>query len=358
MRIVFFHRKSIGNQVSIEENFKPIINYLAKENEVQVLTVPYAGANPIVLIKNILYIRKHSIKNGINHITGDINYGVIGLIGRPSVVTIHDDYPVRQAQKGLFDKIYKWLFWIYLPIRYSNAPICTTPSTFENIKHHYSSSKLRVITHQTVPSILTDNHKPINKQCPRFLQVGTQQNKNLETTLKALKGLECKLVILKEMSKEQIELAHKMGINYENRWNLPYEEVVKEYQQCDMVLFPSLYEGLGVPIFEGQAAGKPVITTNKDPMKWVAGDGAVLLNNPLDVNEYRAAIEKILFDDDYRKCLIEKGKENSRRFSLNNAVKDYLDLYDKVLHKKVWEEDVNKKTICRGRLSENSDVTI
>ncbi len=333
MKIVFFHRRRVGSQVSIEENFKPIIEVLSKDNDVDVLNVPYAGANPIVLLKNIFYVRKHSIKDGINHITGDINYCAVGLLGRPSVVTIHDDYPVRQARKGLLDKLYKWLLWVYLPIRCAKAPVCTTPSTMHNIKKYYNSSKLRVITHHTVPSILSDIHKPINKQCPRFLQVGSQQNKNLETTLKALSGLNCKLVVLKEMSKQQIELAQSLGVDYENKWNLPYEEVVKEYQNCDVVLFPSLYEGLGVPIFEGQAAGKPVITTNEDPMRWVAGNGAVLLNDPLDVGEYKAAISKILSDDVFREKIIEKGKDNAKRFSLEKAVKAYYDLYVDVLKK-------------------------
>ena len=304
---------------------------MAKTNEVSVFNVPYAGANPIVLLKNILFVRKHSVKDGINHITGDINYCGIGLMQRPSVITIHDDYPVRQAQKGWFDKFYKWLFWFYLPIKVVKEPVCTTPSTLKNIKHYYNSKKLRVITHHTVPPLLIDINKPFNRECPRLLQVGSQKNKNLETTLKVIAGMKCKLIVLKEMSKEQVEMANEFGIDYENRWNLPYEEVVKEYQKCDIVLFPSLYEGLGVPIFEGQAAGKPVITTNEDPMKWVAGDGAVLLDNPLDVDEYRKKIERILNDNQYRESLIKKGKENCRRFSLGTAVKAYLDLYKSIL---------------------------
>lgn len=331
MKIVFFHRKRVGSQISIEENFNPIINELSKDNEVSVLNVPYYGASPLTIIKNIMYVRRHSVKDGINHITGDINYCALGLFGRPSVLTIHDDYPVRQAKKGFLDRFYKWLFWVYLPIKSVKAPVCTTPSTLNNIKKLYNSDKLMVITHHIVPSILVDTHKPFNKECPRFLQVGAQQNKNLETTLKTIAGMKCKLVVLKEMSKTQIEMAHEFNINYENRWNLPYEEVVKEYQQCDVVLFPSLYEGLGVPIFEGQAAGKPVITTNADPMKWVAGNGAVLLDNPLDVEEYRKKIERIIEDDDYREDIVKKGKDNSKRFTLETAMQQYINLYHSLM---------------------------
>lgn len=332
MKIVFFHRKkSAGGNVSIEENFNPIIKELSKEHDIRVLRVPYMGANPIVLLKNIIYVRKHSIKDGINHITGDINYCALGLIGRPSVLTIHDDYPVRQACRGRIDKLYKWLFWIYLPIKAIKAPVCTTPSTLNNIRRYYNSSKMRVITHHTVPEILYDRHKPFNSKFPHFLQIGTQINKNLETTLKALQGLVCKLVVIKEMNDEQRVLAQQLGINYVNKWDLPYEDVVHEYNECDIVLFPSLYEGLGVPIFEGQAAGKPVITTNEDPMRWVAGKGALLLNNPLDVEEYRSAIMRILSETAFREELVRKGKDNAKRFSLKVAVKKYSDLYKEIL---------------------------
>lgn len=331
MKIIYFFRRSNGDQVSIEESFRPLIDEIAKDNEVVVYKVPCVGANPIKLIKNILFVRSHSIKDGINHITGDINYCAIGLLGRPSVVTIHDDYPIRQAHKGWLDMFYKWLLWIYLPVKCAKAPVCITPSTFKNIKHYCNSPKLRVITHHTIPSILIDTHKAFDKECPRFLQVGSQINKNLETSLKALKGMKCKLVVLKEMNRQQVGLANKYGIDFENRWCLPYEEVVKEYQMCDIVLFPSLYEGLGVPIFEGQAAGKPVITTNAEPMNWVAGDGAVLLNNPMDVEEMKCAISRLINDDDYRNEIVDRGIKNSKRFSLSQAVLNYMNLYKELL---------------------------
>jgi glycosyltransferase involved in cell wall biosynthesis len=327
MEIVFFYRNGRNGAVSIQENFTPLIEKMKRDNELYIYNVPYDGSNPIHLLKNILFIRKHSTKKGVNHISGDIHYGILGLLGRKSVLTIHDDYAIRQAKRGYLDKIYKWIFWIYLPIKFAKAPICTTPSTLRNIKNLYNSSKLRVITHHVVPKGLVDVHKPFNKGCPRLLQIGTANNKNLETTIKVVKDIKCKLIILKPLKLEQTQLLNEAHVDYENRYNLPYDEVIKEYQQCDVVLFPSLFEGLGVPIFEGQAAGKPVITTNKEPMNWTAGGGAVLLNDPLDVEEYRNKLMRIINDDDYRNDIVVKGKENVKRFSLDNAVAKYMELY-------------------------------
>ncbi len=106
----------------------------------------------------------------------------------------------------------------------------------------------------------------------------------------------------------------------------------KEYEQADIIAFPSIYEGMGIPIMEGQACGKIVITTNAMPMSWVAGDGAVLLNNPLDVNEYRKALERVINDDEYRNSVISKGIKNAKRFTCEEGVKRYEQLYMKLLH--------------------------
>lgn len=331
MEIVFFHRKSNPNLVSIEASFEPLISKLAKENIVRVYSVPYSTSNPYFMIKNIIFIRKHSTKTGINHITGDIHYGVLGLVGRKSVLTIHDDYAIRLARHGFLDKVYKYLLWIFFPVLLSDAVVCITPSTLNNIKKLFNSKKLLIITHHVVPSILRDIKKTFNKECPRLLQIGTEVNKNLETTLAVIKDMKCKLVVLKPMTEKQKRIAEEYSIEYDNKWGVPYEDVVKEYQQCDVVLFPSSFEGLGVPILEGQAAGRIVITTNKDPMKWVAGNGAVFLNDPRDVDEYRDKLRKVIEDDDYRNNLIEIGKKNVERFSLDASVRRYMSLYKTLL---------------------------
>lgn len=332
MEITYFHRKKSKTFVSIEENFRPLIEVYSQNHNVHVYSVPYDGSNPINLFKNIMFIRKYSTKKGVNHITGDIHYGILGLLGRKSVLSIMDDYTIRKSSKGRIGKFYKWLFWIYLPIKFADVVACISPTTRTNIYNLYHSNKLRIITHQIVPKALIEISKPFNKECPRILQIGTEPNKNLETTLEALKGYKCKLVVLKPMTEDQKRTALRYKIDYENMYGLPYEEVIKEYQKCDIVLFPSLYEGLGVPIFEGQAAGKPVITTNREPMNWVAGDGAALLNNPKDSTELLSIITKIVKDDQYRISLIDRGRKNSQRFSLESAVESYYKVYKEVLN--------------------------
>ena len=139
MNITFFFRNYNPKVPSIENSFAPFISNISKQHHVEVYYVPYAGSNPIKLLKNIWFIHKKSCKDGINHVTGDIHYGIIGLIGRASVLTIHDDAAIRAAHRGVYDKIYKWIFWIFLPILLSDDVWCISPATLNNIKKYYNS---------------------------------------------------------------------------------------------------------------------------------------------------------------------------------------------------------------------------
>ena len=80
--------------------------------------------------------------------------------------------------------------------------------------------------------------------------------------------------------------------------NLTHEEIVSEDRKADIINFPSLFEGFGMPIIEGQATGRIVITSNLSPMKEVAGNGAILVD-PYSVNEIRNAYLSVIQNKRY-----------------------------------------------------------
>ena len=100
--------------------------------------------------------------------------------------------------------------------------------------------------------------------------------------------------------------------------------MLQEYEKADIVVFPSIYEGVGMPIMEAQAIGRAVITTRRAPMDWVAGKDAALLDNPLDIQEYRTLFERLVRDDNYRTQVIVAGLENVKRFRPEMAVERYI----------------------------------
>lgn len=107
------------------------------------------------------------------------------------------------------------------------------------------------------------------------------------------------------------------------------DELPVLYSMADVFVFPSLYEGFGLPVLEATASGVPVITSNISSLPEVAGDAAILVN-PLDVDEIAHALIKVCTDDELRETLVVKGLERARRFSWENTARKTLELFMKV----------------------------
>lgn len=325
MKINIFYPK---NSISIKKSFEPLVCSLKQTNEVHEFILPFEGANPINNWRNILFVRSHRLTDGINHIAGDAHYCILGLIGAPSVLTIHDDYAMRKATHGWLGKMQKYIFWILLPIKYATKVICITESTKKNILRYYNTSKLQVITHHCLNEEFKYCPKDFNMDCPSILQCGADHHKNLDVLIRAIQGLKCKLIVLTKMYPEHCQLADDLGVDYINYYNISNKDVVDLYKSSDIVTFASSYEGFGMPIIEAQCTGRVLITTNKEPMNWVAGEnGAIFINNPRDVNEYRNALIEAISNEERRNVKIQNGLRNVERFSLDKVLKQYTQIY-------------------------------
>lgn len=103
------------------------------------------------------------------------------------------------------------------------------------------------------------------------------------------------------------------------------------YNGAEVFIFPSFYEGFGLPILEAMACGTPVITSNVSSLPEVAGDAA-LLTDPNDIEDLAAAITTILSDESLRNKLKACGLKRSLEFSWEETAKKTLEVYEKAVN--------------------------
>jgi glycosyltransferase involved in cell wall biosynthesis len=184
-----------------------------------------------------------------------------------------------------------------------------------------------------IPNPVSDDFKFIDKEfnveAPIILHIGTLERKNLSRTIIALKGIQCHLRIIGRLDEALIELLERHHITYSNGTMLSDSEIITEYHRCDIVNFPSLLEGFGMPIIEGQATGRIVITSNISPMKDVANDGAILVD-PYDIESIKKGYLFVIKNENERNDIIKKGLKNAKRFKASEIAKQYLALYESI----------------------------
>ena len=98
------------------------------------------------------------------------------------------------------------------------------------------------------------------------------------------------------------------------------------YRLADVFVFPSLYEGFGLPPLEAMASGTPVVTSNVSSLPEVVGDAALLVD-PKDADAIAGAIQRILTDRDLRRSLTQKGLGRAHDFSWERSVRRIRDVY-------------------------------
>jgi glycosyltransferase involved in cell wall biosynthesis len=102
------------------------------------------------------------------------------------------------------------------------------------------------------------------------------------------------------------------------------------YSAARLFVYPSLYEGFGIPVLEAMACGVPVVTSNTSSLPEVAGDAAYLVD-PLDVQSLAAAMEKVLRDRALASALQTKGFQRAKLFSWEKAARQTLQVYRECL---------------------------
>jgi glycosyltransferase involved in cell wall biosynthesis len=326
MQVTYFFRKSQPQYHSIERVFDLVIKNLPDTIQPRVYKLRNGEKGIWSRIKALWEVRRN--KGAINHITGDISYVAPALPKKGLVVTFHDLESLHR-NSGVVSKLLKW-FWVTIPARRASVITVISNHTKEQVMKWAGVPEEKIVV---IPNPLPEGFgflpKPEFSSPPVIMTVGTKSNKNLEGIIRAVDGMGCKLLMIGKLSEAQKELLKEKQLEYENLAGVTDQQIIEAYQRCDLLCFPSLFEGFGMPIIEAQATGIPVVTSNYGAMKEVAGDGALLVD-PSDVQEIRHAVERIIGDDALRKRLIEAGRENARKYQPATVALKNVEVYEKL----------------------------
>ena len=111
---------------------------------------------------------------------------------------------------------------------------------------------------------------------------------------------------------------------------VPDKTLASLYRLAAVFVFPSIYEGFGLPPLEAMASGTPVITSNVSSLPEVVGDAAVLID-PYQSDEIADAMERVLTDETLRADLRRRGLERARHFSWERSIRRVREIYGEVL---------------------------
>ena len=263
------------------------------------------------------------------------------------VTTIHDLSWFYYPESFTF--LNRLFFTLFLPrsINNSDMIIADSYSTKKDIIKFFkvSSEKIKVIylgiDERFKKSSASEVRNILDKYTlpPDFiLSIGSLlPRKNVVNILKAFHALK------KKGHKEKLVIIGKKAWLYEQIFSVIKEYHLEDdviftgyvddrdlpalYSASELLLFPSLYEGFGLPILEAMACGCPVITSNISSMPEVAGGAAVLVN-PKHIDSITQAVDHILLNTGLKDSLIKKGYEQAKKFNWIDTAEKTLQVYE------------------------------
>ncbi|RBL93801.1 glycosyltransferase family 4 protein [Chitinophaga flava] len=174
---------------------------------------------------------------------------------------------------------------------------------------------------------------------PYLLHVGNRNGyKNFSNLLKSVKSVFSKYSDIKlvcagggNFNKEELEVFAGMGVQDRIVYtSIDNAKLAKLYRNALAFIFPSLYEGFGIPVVEAFSCGAPCILSTGGSLPEVGEDAAVYFN-PRDPESIAAAIENVLSDESLRKSLIKKGYEQEKKFTWAKTVEETLAYYKEII---------------------------
>jgi glycosyltransferase involved in cell wall biosynthesis len=244
-----------------------------------------------------------------------------------SVVTFHDLIPLRfPEQFGAIKHYYRY----YVPqvLAQAEQVICNSEATARDVVDFYGISARKLVpiplaydAHHFRPTAATPQLPGVDS-LPYFLMLGRQASyKNIGPVIAAMAKLpDCALLIAgpsdSRYTPQLKALAQELGISLRIQFlsYVPYAQLPALLSHAIALVFPSLWEGFGLPVLEAMACGTPVITSNVASLPEVAGTAAYLID-PTNAAAIGKAMHDLAHDAQMRQQLSEAGLQRAKQFS-------------------------------------------
>lgn len=303
------------------------------------LHTTFSGIWRSVTLSKQLQKDKIDIYHGLSH---ELPKG-IEKTNIKTVVTIHDLIFIRYPQlfKAIDRNIYYHKFLHACQV--ADHIIAVSQQTKNDIIEFFSISENKITVvyqgcHQVFQTKVEEGEKASvfkKHQLPNnyLLYVGSiEERKNLLTLLKSVQSLpDQHLVVIgngKQYKKQCLQFVKDNELSRRVHFlnGLSLSEMAAIYQSAEMMIYPSIFEGFGIPILEALFCNIPVITTKGGCFSESGGPSSYYINS-LDVNELTEAILHIQSDKDLRTRMIAEGQQHAQKFTDDKIAQNLMNIY-------------------------------
>ena len=329
----------------------------------RVQSLPFKPAQPVRTLRTKAPTSRTSVRVLWEHLLAPWHIGAAQLdvvhsmlnvvpLAAPTrhVVTVHDLSFIREPRTHPTHRRWYLTAATWLSARRAKAVVADSHATKQDVVELLGVHPTRV--HVVYPGSEAAFHPRPDTRVHAFRQekrldrpfvlfVGTlEPRKNVDVLVRAFgrvarTGFEGDLVLAggSGWATQEIDTALKESpvrnrihrIGYVKQEDLPYW-----YCAADLVVYPSSYEGFGIPVLEAMASGTPVITSNRSSLPEVAGDAALTVD-PRDIHQLAAAMSAVLASPEQRTQMSERGLIQARQFDWTVAAEQCLSLYRRAL---------------------------